>query len=313
MTGVQTCALPICVGGGSQLWVPPAACVLSLPITPSPPRDHVSPGRCLYGGAAASPPVTMRNLPWPAPPPSHFLGGIRRELTAQTPRLHRGEGRGRGRVRKRSSGQARLLLSAPLPGTHAAQLWEPSTYGRITWVWRAWSGLCVGKGSLRPGWTPSHSQLQDLGVRGPARNLQQLLNACALSANTTASPGPSTSPMCSRMRPAGCCVPSFVTTCALSAVLRASVPTPVVSARSLARATPPSTAIPPATQLARGYPGLIRRGCRTRGIAEEEQQAREQRAREQRRRPVQVAGETRCGGDLPQAVAESFGASMKWG
>lgn len=190
------------------------------------------------------------------------------------------------------AGLAGPPLSAPLPGTHIAQLWEPSTCGQITWVWHAWSGLCVRKRSPRPGWTPSHSLPRRQGLRGPARNLRQLQNACALSANTTASPAPSTSPMCSRTRRARCCAPSSGTTCAPSAVPRASAPTPAVSARSPARATPPSTAMPPATLLASGCPGLTGQGCRTQDIAEEEQQQR-QRPREERRRrqPVQVPGE----------------------
>lgn len=157
----------------------------------------------------------------------------------------------------------------------------------------------MGKRSLKPGWTPSHSQLQDQGVGGPARNLHQLLNACALSANTTASPGPSTSPTCSRMRRAECCVLSCVTMCAPSVVPRATVPTRAVSAHSLARATPLSTATPPATQLARRSPGLTRQGCRMQGIAEREQERQQQR--------VQVAGGTRCGGGSTGLVAKPLG------
>lgn len=281
--------------------MPPAACVLSPPIAPSPLRDHVSLGRCIYGGAAVSPPVTIRNLPQPAPPPSHPLGGIRRELTAQTRRLQRREGRGREEgVERRALGR-QGLFSFPLCLAHIAQLWEPSTYGQITWVWHVWWGLCVGKRSLKPGRTPSHSQLQDQRLGGPARNLHQLLNACALSANTTASPGPSTSPMCSRMRRAECCVLSCVTTCAPSAVPRATVPTRAVSARSPARATPLSTATPPATQLARRSPGLTRQGCRTQGIAEREQEQQQQQQR------VQVPGVARCGGGGTGLVAKPLG------
>lgn len=130
----------------------------------------------------------------------------------------------------------------------------------------------MGKKSLRPGWTPSQNQRQDQGIRGPAKNPHQLLNACVLSANTTASPEPSTSPTCSRMRQVGCCAPSFETTCVLSVVPLVIAPTPAASARSPAKATPLSTATPPATPLARGWPGLTRRGHRTPVTAEEEQE-----------------------------------------
>lgn len=269
--------------------------------TPLPPfRVHASPWQVYLQGAAASPPVTIRNLPQPVPPPSYPLGGIRRELTAQTPRLQRGQGRGRegqgrrekGEGRRTSLAQAGFLLSLPLCLAHIAQPWGHLIYGRITWVWHVWWGLFVRKKSLRPGWTPSQNQHQDQdqGIRGPAQNPHQLLNACALSANTTASLGPSTSPTCSRTRQAGFCAPSFETTCAPSAVPLVIVPTPAASARSPAKATPLSTAIPPATLLARGWLVQTRRGPRTRATTAEEEQEEE---------PVQVAGEICCGGGLP--------------
>lgn len=278
----------------------PCRPVLSPPphVAPSPRRDHASSRRCLYGGAAASPPVTIRNLPQPAPPPSHPFGGIRRELTAQTPRLQRGEGRGREEgVERRALGRQGLFSLCPLCLASVAQLWEPLTYGQITWVWHAWWGLCVGKRSLKPGWTPSRSQLQEQRVRHPAWNRHQLLNACAPSANTTASPGPSISPTCSRMRRAGCCVPSCVTMCAPSAVPRVTVPTHAVSARSPARATPLSTATPLATQLARRCPGLTRQGCKIQGIAEAAQELQR----------VQVAGGPGVEGASPGLVAKPLG------
>ncbi|KAK2495182.1 hypothetical protein MC885_001886, partial [Smutsia gigantea] len=146
----------------------------------------------------------------------------------------------------------------------------------ITWVWQAWWGLCMEKRSPRPGRIPSQSQLQDCRIRGPAQKLQQLLNACALSANTTASPGPSTSPTCSRTRQAGCCAPSFEIMCALSAVPHASMPTLAASAHSPTRATPPSTATPTATRLAKGWPGPTRPGHRIQGIIAKEEEPEEE-------------------------------------
>lgn len=181
-------------------------------------------------------------------------------------------------------GQAGFLLSLPQRLAHIAQPWGPSTCGQITWVWHVLWGLCVGRKSLRPDRTPSQNQCQDQGIRGLARNPHQLPNDCALSANTTASPGPSTSPTCSRTRRAGCCAPSFETTCAPSAVPLEIEPTLAASAHSPAKATPLSTATPPATLQARSWPGLTRRGHRTPVTVEE---------------PVQVAGEIHCEGGLP--------------
>lgn len=161
----------------------------------------------------------------------------------------------------------------------------------------------MGKRNLRRGWTPSQHQCQDQRVRGPARNPHQLLNACALSANIMANPGPSTSPTCSRMKRAEFCAPFFETTCAPSAVPHASVPIPAASALSPARATPLSTATPPATRPARSWPARTRRGHRTLDIGEEEEEEV----------PAQVAGGTHWAGKgraLPWA--EPHGASMKW-
>uniref|UniRef100_A0A8D0LW54 Nanos-type domain-containing protein n=1 Tax=Sus scrofa TaxID=9823 RepID=A0A8D0LW54_PIG len=101
-------------------------------------------GRCIFGGAAASPPVTIRNLPQPAPPSSHPLGGIRRELTAQTPGLQREKGRGRGKgIEGRSLGWLGFFsLSALSPGTLCPAM---GTFN----LWTDYLGLARLVGALR--------------------------------------------------------------------------------------------------------------------------------------------------------------------
>ena len=204
--------------------VPPAACVLSRPLTPSLPRGHAAPWQVYFWGELQQAPCGNREPPTACSSLFTPPWSIRRELTAQTPRLQRGEGKAEeAGVERPAWGRLGFSCLLPLHLAHGAQPWGPSTCGQTTWVWHAWLGLSVKKRSQRPGWIASQKQCPNRGVSDPALNPHQLPSACALSANTTASPGPSTSPTCSRMKRAGCCAPSSATTCAPSAGPPASV------------------------------------------------------------------------------------------
>lgn len=139
------------VGGSppNTLWVGyvalncrcPLQTVSCIPLDPL--RDQTSPWQVHLQGAAAGPPVTIRSLPQAIPPPSQSLGGIRRELTAQTPRLQRGEGRGREEVEKDELGAGRVSpLSAPTPGTYCPAM---GTFD----LWTDYLGLARLVGALR--------------------------------------------------------------------------------------------------------------------------------------------------------------------
>lgn len=79
---------------GCLLLVPPAACVLSRPLTLSLPRGHAAPWQVHFWGELQQAPCGNREPPTACSSLFTPPWSIRRELTAQTPRLQRGEGKG---------------------------------------------------------------------------------------------------------------------------------------------------------------------------------------------------------------------------